>query len=199
MRVCAHISCCNLLYMFETRCAYRMSYGTRRVAETFFWRQSSDVSCSWHLFSLGISCFWPLFPEMPFSSHLISSHVFPPHLISSRLISPDVFSSRLVSSLLSSVSYHLSFSQLMSSHVCSPFLILSPQLFSQFCRGVFLFPEPLQQLRFSTSEGKSRVSSTRSARRFNSAQLVSTQLFTALLKSSQLISSLFISSHLLIY
>ena len=85
----------------------------------------------------------------------------------------------------------------MSSHVCSPFLILSPQLFSQFCRGVFLFPEPLQQLRFSTSEGKSRVSSTRSARRLNSTQLVSTQLFTALLKSSQLISSLFISYHLL--
>ena len=105
--------------------------------------------------------------------------------------------SRLVSSLLSSVSDRLNFSQLMSSHVCSPFLILSPQLFSQFCRGVFLFPEPLQQLRFSTSEGKSRVSSTRSARRLNSTQLVSTQLFTALLKSSQLISSLFISYHLL--
>lgn len=192
MRVCAHISCCNLLYMFETRCAYRMSYGTRRVAETFFWRQSSDVSCSWHLFSLGISCFWPLFPEMPFSSHLISSHVFPPHLISSRLISPDVFSSRLFSLLFHITLAFLSSCLLMSALLFSSCLRSSSPNFVEVsfssqnrCNSsVFRRPKARAESRLRGPLDDSTLHS--------SSQLSSSPLFSSRLSSSQVFSSLLI-------
>ena len=199
--VCAHISCCNLLYMFETRCAYRISYGTRRVAETFFWRQSPVIwrllllasLFSWHLLLLA-SFSWD---ALLISSHLISSHVFPPHLISSRLISPDVFSSRLVSSRLFSLLFQIALTFLSSC------LLMSALLFSSCLRSSspsFVEVSFSSQNRCSSSvfrRPKARAESRLHGRLddstlHSSSQLSSSPLFSSRLSSSQVFSSLII-------
>ena len=86
----------------------------------FLMSQFSDISCSWHLFSCNVSCFWLLWSWdfLLIWSFLISSHPISPHLIPclltwSHLVSSDLSSSERIP--------HLSVSQLISALVSLSF------------------------------------------------------------------------------
>ena len=84
---------------FEPECVYRMCCGTSRVVlqRQFFDAQSSDISGTWHLFSLDIVFFFDIsFSTLLISSVLVSSHPMSSHTTKRQLGSFGIKNNRVI-------------------------------------------------------------------------------------------------------
>ena len=169
---------------FQNWNAYSLRSGTKNVpvgcGQAFCASQQKFLDMFWHIIPVTSLFTVHLFS----SSDLISCRLISPHLISSHLIlSNPMASSHLMSCRVFSTFFtspHLISPHLISSHVFSP-LLSSSQLFSVdlICSHLFSCHLSFSHL-FSAHLNSSPFSSSQL---LHSMQLVSTQLFSALLIS----------------